>query len=72
MCSVPPSAQGLLQGHTHSDGVRRVEGRMRRVYRVSVGSVEVRVMRVEGGEEGRGEGMRRAGQRARKVEVRGS
>ena len=39
VCSVPPSAQGLFQGHTHSDGVRRVEGR--------VGSVEVRVMRVE-------------------------
>ena len=39
---------------------------------MSVGSVEVRVMRVEGGEEGRGEGIRRAGQRVRKVEVRGS
>ena len=38
---------------------------------MSVGSVEVRVMRVEGGEEGRGEGIRRAGQRV-KVEVRGS
>ena len=56
MCSVPPSAQGLLQGHTHSDGVKRAEGRMRRVYIVSVGSVEVRVRRVEGGEGSGGEG----------------
>ena len=30
MCSVPPSAQGLIQGHTHSDGVggEEVRGRL--------------------------------------------
>ena len=53
MCSVPPSAQGLLQGHTHSDGIGRVDGRVGRVdgrvRRVEgrVGSVELRVMGVK-------------------------
>ena len=63
MCSVPPSAQGLLQGHTHSDGVRRVEGRVRTV-EGRVGSVEVRVMRME-------VRVRRAVWRVRREDVRG-